>query len=90
MCDSLSLQNASQGLYNAKIRMFTMKESSFASYDLLRECKHDSLADKGEHIATACLIAYDKVTVLIVLCAQRLIADIKVTVLRDLWQFCTK
>lgn len=41
-----------QGLNNAKLRMFTMKESCCASYDLLREHKHDSLADKEEHIAT--------------------------------------
>lgn len=60
--DSLSLQNASQGLHGAKLRMFTMKESSFASYDLLRERKHDSLADKEEHIATVCLIVSDKGT----------------------------
>lgn len=42
-----------------------MKESSFASYDLLRERKHDSLADKRD-IATDCLIVSGRVTVVIV------------------------
>lgn len=41
--DSVPLPNASQ---RYKLRMFTMKESSFPSCDLLRECKHGSLADK--------------------------------------------
>ena len=35
--------------------MFTMKECSFPSYDLLRECKPDGWADKEEHIAKMCL-----------------------------------
>lgn len=47
-----------------------MKETSFLSYDLLRECKYDSSADKEEHIATLCLIVSDTMTVLIVLCAH--------------------
>lgn len=84
LCDSLSLPNASQGLYDAKIRTFIMKESSFASYDPLRECKHDSLVDKEEHIATVCLIASDKVTVSIVLHSGLSLRK-KVPVLRDLW-----
>lgn len=46
--------------------MFIKKESSFASYDLLRECKHDGLSDKGEHIATVCGILSDNATVVIV------------------------
>lgn len=53
--DSVPLPNASQ---RYKLRMFTMKESSFPSCDLLRECKHGSLADKEEH--TVCLIVSDK------------------------------
>lgn len=47
---------------DVKLRMFTMKESSFASYDLRRECKHDSWADKEVHIAAVCMIVSDKLT----------------------------
>lgn len=53
-----------------------MKESSLA-YDLLRECKQDSYADKVEHIATVCLIVSDKVIV-IVLCAQYSSASLRI------------
>lgn len=55
-----------------------------ASYDALRESKHDSLADKDEHIATDSLILSDKVTVV----------SAKCTVGHERWllliMFCTK
>lgn len=66
------------------IKNVTTEESSLASYDALRESKHDSLADKDEHIATDSLILSDKVTVV----------SAKCTVGHERWllliMFCTK